>query len=56
MADRSVDFLIIGGGVAGGYCTRTLREEGADGSILVVAREPDPPYYRPALSKGVPRG
>src|SRR2546421_565492 len=51
MADRSVDFLIIGGGVVGGYCARTLREEGADGSMLVVAREPDPPYYRPALSK-----
>ena len=51
MADRSVDFLIIGGGVAGGYCARTLREEGAEGSILLVGREPDPPYFRPALSK-----
>ena len=51
MADRSVDFLIVGGGVAGGYCARTLREEGAEGSILLVGREPDPPYFRPALSK-----
>ena len=51
MAERYVDFLVIGGGVAGGYCARTLREEGADGSILVAGREPDPPYYRPALSK-----
>ena len=51
MADRSVDFLIIGGGVAGGYCARALREEGAEGSILLVGREPDPPYFRPALSK-----
>jgi 3-phenylpropionate/trans-cinnamate dioxygenase ferredoxin reductase component len=51
MAERSVDFLIVGGGVAGGYAARTLREEGAEGSIVVVAREPDPPYYRPALSK-----
>ena len=51
MAERAVDFLIIGGGVAGGYAARTLRDEGADGSVLLVGREPDPPYFRPALSK-----
>jgi 3-phenylpropionate/trans-cinnamate dioxygenase ferredoxin reductase subunit len=52
VADRSVDFLIVGGGPAGGTCARRLREEGADGSILLVGREPDPPYERPPLSKG----
>jgi 3-phenylpropionate/trans-cinnamate dioxygenase ferredoxin reductase subunit len=51
VAERSVDFLVIGGGVAGGYCARALREEGAEGPILLVGREPDPPYFRPALSK-----
>ncbi|MBV9213535.1 MAG: FAD-dependent oxidoreductase [Actinobacteria bacterium] len=51
MAERSVDFLIVGAGVAGGYAARTLREEGAEGSVLLVGREPDPPYFRPALSK-----
>ncbi len=51
MADRRVDFLLIGGGVAAASCARTLREEGADGSILVVGREQDPPYERPPLSK-----
>ena len=56
MADRSVDFLLIGGGVASGSCARTLREEGADGSILLVGREPDPPYSRPPLSKEYLRG
>jgi 3-phenylpropionate/trans-cinnamate dioxygenase ferredoxin reductase component len=49
--DRSVDFLLIGGGVACARCAQTLRREGAEGSILVVAREPDPPYDRPPLSK-----
>jgi 3-phenylpropionate/trans-cinnamate dioxygenase ferredoxin reductase subunit len=48
---RSVDHLLIGGGVATAGCLKTLREEGVDGSILVVAREDDPPYFRPALSK-----
>jgi 3-phenylpropionate/trans-cinnamate dioxygenase ferredoxin reductase subunit len=48
---RSVDYLLIGGGMASGNCARWLREEGADGSILLVGREPDPPYNRPELSK-----
>src|SRR3954452_8986990 len=51
MAARSVDYLLIGGGLASGNCARWLREEGADGSILLVGREPDPPYNRPSLSK-----
>ena len=51
MADRSVDFLLVGGGIASARCAQTLRKEGAEGSILVVAREPDPPYSRPPLSK-----
>jgi 3-phenylpropionate/trans-cinnamate dioxygenase ferredoxin reductase component len=52
VADRRVDFLLIGGGVAAASCARTLREAGAAGSILLVAREKDPPYERPPLSKG----
>ncbi len=56
MADRRVDYLLIGGGLAAGNCARWLREEGADGSVLVVGREPDPPYNRPECSKGYLRG
>jgi 3-phenylpropionate/trans-cinnamate dioxygenase ferredoxin reductase component len=52
LAARSVDYLLIGAGMAAGNCARWLREEGADGSILLVGREPDPPYNRPSLSKG----
>jgi 3-phenylpropionate/trans-cinnamate dioxygenase ferredoxin reductase component len=51
VAARSVDYLLIGGGLAAGNCARWLREGGADGSILLVGREPDPPYNRPELSK-----
>jgi 3-phenylpropionate/trans-cinnamate dioxygenase ferredoxin reductase component len=53
---RSVDYLLIGGGLASGNCARWLREGGADGSILLVGREPDPPYNRPELSKGYMMG
>ena len=56
MAARTVDFLLIGGGMAAANCARWLREEGAGGSILLVAREPLPPYNRPPLSKGYVRG
>ena len=51
MADRHVDYLLIGGGLAAGNCARWLRESGADGSILLVGREPDLPYNRPPCSK-----
>jgi len=50
--EREVDFLIVGGGDAGFSAAQTLREEGATGSILVVSRDPDPPYDRTAVSKG----
>jgi 3-phenylpropionate/trans-cinnamate dioxygenase ferredoxin reductase subunit len=53
---RSVDYLLIGGGLATGNCARWLREAGGDGSILLVGREPDAPYNRPELSKGYLRG
>jgi 3-phenylpropionate/trans-cinnamate dioxygenase ferredoxin reductase subunit len=56
VADRSVDFLLIGGGLAAGNCARWLRRSGADGSILMVGREPDLPYDRPPLSKGYLQG
>jgi 3-phenylpropionate/trans-cinnamate dioxygenase ferredoxin reductase subunit len=52
VARRKVDHLIIGGGLAAGNCARWLREDGGEGSILLVGREPDPPYNRPPLSKG----
>jgi len=56
VADRQVDHLLIGAGVASAYCASELRKRGADGSILMVGREPEPPYDRPPLSKEYLRG
>jgi 3-phenylpropionate/trans-cinnamate dioxygenase ferredoxin reductase subunit len=56
MADRKVDYLLIGGGLASANCARWLREEGAEGEVLLVGREPDPPYNRPNCSKGYLQG
>ncbi len=56
MADRQVDFLLVGGGMASAHCAAELRKRGAEGSILLAGREPEPPYERPPLSKEYMRG
>jgi 3-phenylpropionate/trans-cinnamate dioxygenase ferredoxin reductase subunit len=54
--DGEVDFLLVGGGMAAAHCAKELRDRGAEGSILLVGREPEPPYERPPLSKEYLRG
>ena len=56
MSDHKVDFLLIGGGMASAYCASELRRRGADGSIMLIGREADPPYERPPLTKEYLRG
>jgi 3-phenylpropionate/trans-cinnamate dioxygenase ferredoxin reductase subunit len=56
VADREVDFLLVGGGLASASCASELRKRGAEGSVLLVGREPEPPYERPPLSKEYLRG
>ena len=53
---REVEHLLIGGGLACATCAQSLREGGAEGKIVLVGREPDPPYNRPECSKGYLRG
>lgn len=48
---QSYDYVIVGGGVAGASAAQTLRAEGAKGSILLLAAEPQLPYHRGSLSK-----
>jgi 3-phenylpropionate/trans-cinnamate dioxygenase ferredoxin reductase component len=52
VADRQVGALIVGGGAAGAACAESLHEGGFAGDVLLVGREPDPPYERPPASKG----
>jgi 3-phenylpropionate/trans-cinnamate dioxygenase ferredoxin reductase component len=56
VSTRKVDHLLIGGGLASANCARWLRESGAEGDVLLVGREPDPPYNRPPCSKGYLQG
>jgi 3-phenylpropionate/trans-cinnamate dioxygenase ferredoxin reductase subunit len=56
MASRKVEYLLIGGGLASANCARWLRQQGAEGEVLLIGREPDAPYNRPDCSKGYLRG
>jgi 3-phenylpropionate/trans-cinnamate dioxygenase ferredoxin reductase subunit len=49
-------FVIVGGGMAGAIAAQTLREEGFDGKITMLAQEPNAPYERPPLSKDYLQG
>lgn len=51
MAQKSIDFLLLGGGLASVTAAETLRAEGAEGSIAILSAEATLPYERPPLSK-----
>ena len=53
---KDYKYLIVGGGLAGDAATKGIRELDPDGSIGMISLEPDPPYVRPSLSKGLWKG
>jgi 3-phenylpropionate/trans-cinnamate dioxygenase ferredoxin reductase component len=48
--------VIVGGGMAGAKAAETLRDEGYEGALTVLAAEDERPYERPPLSKDLLRG
>lgn len=48
--------LIAGGGLAAGSAAKTLRQEGFDGPLRIIADERRNPYLRPPLSKEFLKG
>jgi 3-phenylpropionate/trans-cinnamate dioxygenase ferredoxin reductase component len=44
--------VVVGGGLAAGKAVETLRDEGFEGRLVLVAEERHRPYERPPLSKG----
>jgi 3-phenylpropionate/trans-cinnamate dioxygenase ferredoxin reductase subunit len=48
--------VIVGGGLAGGMVAQEYREQGGDGSVLIIAHEAHLPYHRPPLTKEFLRG
>ncbi len=49
----SDQIVIVGAGQAGGWCAKTLRDEGFAGPIVMLGDELYPPHERPPLSKQV---
>jgi 3-phenylpropionate/trans-cinnamate dioxygenase ferredoxin reductase component len=48
---KAVDYVIVGGGVAGGHAAFEIRKHDKSGTIVVVNSEDQLPYDRPPLSK-----
>lgn len=51
MPEFTADYLIIGGGVAGGHAVYGIRKYDKAGGIIVINKEDHFPYDRPPLSK-----
>ncbi|ANY18908.1 Ferredoxin--NAD(P)(+) reductase fdr [Tsuneonella dongtanensis] len=47
----SADVVIVGSGHGGAQAAIALRQQGFEGSILMLGRDPELPYERPPLSK-----
>jgi NADPH-dependent 2,4-dienoyl-CoA reductase/sulfur reductase-like enzyme len=54
--DGECDFLLIGGGVGAYNAAKRLRRKAPDARVVLVSRDPLPPYHLPPLSKEVVRG
>jgi 3-phenylpropionate/trans-cinnamate dioxygenase ferredoxin reductase subunit len=50
-SDGGKPMVIVGGGLAGGNAAATLRDEGFQGRVVLIGREPGIPFGRPPLSK-----
>ena len=46
-------YLIVGCGLTADAACKGIRSVDAEGSIGLIGDEPDPPYLRPPLSKGL---
>ena len=53
---RTVDYLLLGGGLASATAAEEIRKRDSNGSIVIVCKEPQRPYNRPPLSKEYLRG
>jgi NADPH-dependent 2,4-dienoyl-CoA reductase/sulfur reductase-like enzyme len=49
-------YLIVGAGMTGDMAAKGIRDQDPDGSITMVGADPNPPYKRPLLTKGLWKG
>ena len=49
-------YLLVGGGMTADSAARGIRSLDREGAIGLIGAEPDPPYNRPPLTKGLWQG
>ena len=55
-ATAAIEYLIIGGGLAGAMAAEAIRARGAGGRVVILTDDHERPYHRPPLSKEYLRG
>lgn len=50
---KEYKYIIIGGGMTADAAVKGIREVDPTGTICMISTEPDPPYSRPPLTKGL---
>jgi NADPH-dependent 2,4-dienoyl-CoA reductase/sulfur reductase-like enzyme len=53
---NTTKYLIVGAGMTGDMAAKGIREHDSDGTITMVGADPNPPYKRPLLTKGLWQG
>jgi 3-phenylpropionate/trans-cinnamate dioxygenase ferredoxin reductase subunit len=53
MNKNKFDYIIVGAGLAGASAIEGIRQVDAQGSVLFIGAESQPPYHRPPLTKGL---
>jgi NAD(P)H-nitrite reductase large subunit len=51
VSEQAFDYIVIGGGLAGGNAVKGIRERDPHGSLLLIGSERHMPYDRPPLTK-----
>ena len=53
---HTTTYLIVGAGMTGDMAAKGIREHDSCGSITMIGADPNPPYKRPLLTKGLWQG
>ena len=53
---HTTEYLIVGAGMTGDMAAKGIREHDPSGSITMIGADPNPPYKRPLLTKGLWQG
>jgi 3-phenylpropionate/trans-cinnamate dioxygenase ferredoxin reductase component len=53
---QKTKYLIVGAGMTGDMAAKGIREHDSEGSLTMIGADPNPPYKRPLLTKGLWQG